>query len=77
MFFGFFANNAPALDSVGVCRLIHMGFVAFFSGKKSTFQLIKTNLKIVAALRLVREFARKFLKSEKMGAKFVHTTSTI
>ena len=29
------------------------------------------------ALRLVPEWPRKFSKSEKMGAKFVRTTSTI
>jgi len=59
-----------------------MRFAAFFREEKP-FQRDKTNLKIELSLggatigAPMRDCARKFSKSEKMGAKFQRTTSTI
>jgi len=53
-----------------------MLFAAFFA-KEKLFPENGTVFKIVVTLRLVLQCATKLSKSEKMGAKFVRTTSTI
>jgi len=55
-----------------------MWFAAFFRGRKA-LSVKATDLKIVARWRYdtCRNAQEKFFKNEKMGAKFVRTTSTI
>jgi len=58
-----------------------MGFAAFF-GEEKHFPVDRTDLKIVTRWRgcyclLVPECPIKFSKFEKMGAKFVITTTAI
>jgi len=62
------------IASVFVSRF-RCGLQRFFR-EENPFSTEKQIWKLVA-LRLVHQCARKFPKSEKMGAKFVRTTSTI